>query len=162
MARALLPNAYISNSVIGKARSGDKPVFIRCYKREMVNTIKHIITRTKMGTTMSTHNIAILSPFQSNVNDLYDGLKDEFNEASIHSSNHGRCEYISNIHFTTFKSAKGLEFDTVIVTGLELINSLEKWRVLDWEDFYVAITRSKGKLFILGSSPISSISNYVD
>jgi superfamily I DNA/RNA helicase len=48
---------------------------------------------------------------------------------------------IKNIHVTTFKSAKGLEFDVVILPEFHLINN--KFHIVDWRDWYVGITRTK-------------------
>ena len=54
------------------------------------------------------------------------------------------CPPIDNVHVTTYKSAKGLEFDTVILPDFGSMDYLcRKFDVLEWKDFYVAATRAR-------------------
>ena len=56
---------------------------------------------------------------------------------------------IENLHITTFKSAKGLEFDTVIIPDFQNydwnIKNLDKAPITE-NDYYVAITRARRNL----------------
>ena len=66
------------------------------------------------------HNIAILVPFQNWVDVFHKIIKDQgFTDCSFYKSDLDDISDIKNIHITTFKSAKGLEFDTVIIPNFQ-------------------------------------------
>ena len=59
-------------------------------------------------------------------------------------------ETLENVHITTFKSAKGVEFDTVIIPNFDSY----KWFMantnnIGMNDYYVALTRAKINLFLI-------------
>ena len=62
---------------------------------------------------------------------------------------------IKNVHITTFKSAKGLEFDVVILPEFHLINNT--FRIVDWRDWYVGITRTKSNLFMISNPAFNNL-----
>ena len=84
------------------------------------------------------------------VNNLFNILKQNKIDASMH---HGDApiETFKSPLVTTYKSFKGLEFDIVILPEFHESNSV--FRKIDYnikKDFYVACTRAKEKLYIIG------------
>jgi DNA helicase IV len=69
-------------------------------------------------------------------------------------------EELKNIHITPFKSAKGLEFDIVIIPNFHLVN--EKFKVVNWRDFFVGVTRAKSQLILLCDNDIPIVNQYVE
>ncbi len=82
------------------------------------------------------------------------------------------CATIKNVHITTFKSAKGLEFDTVIIPNFDILKRLpiiiqdrdtgENKIICDWKDLYVACTRAKSNLYLISNYDIPSLNSVVD
>ncbi len=117
------------------------------------------------------HNIAILTPLavkpwkdgeSFTAKYYYELLKEEFDCSYYDNKEHNGVGLTSmkNIHITTFKSAKGLEFDTVIIPCFDFFNF--KFRVISWRDFFVGVTRAKSNLYLLSENNIPSISNVVN
>lgn len=124
--------------------------------------IKEII-RDNQG---PTHNIAILCPWGKTVDYFYNLIKDDFEDVTFYyrQGNQERgCEELGNIHVTTFKSAKGLEFDTVIIPNFQNVDEdLERFHI-NWKDFYVGVTRSRTNLYLISDSSCSMVnSQYVE
>lgn len=67
---------------------------------------------------------------------------------------------MKNVHITPFKSAKGLEFDAVILPCFDTFN--QQFRVINWRDFFVGITRAKSSLFLFSSHEIVSLNSVID
>lgn len=124
-ARAVFSNAYIPQSIIEGLdhNIGELPVFLisnggrfdRTNDKQN-NSILKIINSFRSDT----HNIAILVPWKSDVAVFETVLRDNsVADFSIYYEDSTRfpsgCGDIKNVHITTFKSAKGLEFDTVII-----------------------------------------------
>jgi superfamily I DNA/RNA helicase len=62
---------------------------------------------------------------------------------------------IENAHITTFKSSKGLEFDTVIIPNFNKYEDfIRVYDVVKKNDFYVVLTRSRRNLILIDSSPL--------
>ena len=124
--------------------------------------IKEII-RDNQG---PTHNIAILCPWGKTVDYFYNLIKDDFEDVTFYyrqGNQEKGCEELGNIHVTTFKSAKGLEFDTVIIPNFQNVDEdLERFHV-NWKDFYVGVTRSRTNLFLISDPSCSMVnSQYVE
>jgi superfamily I DNA/RNA helicase len=108
------------------------------------------------------YNIGILTPLanhsRSEMNAVYyyNLIKDSFDcsfyDHTLHEKT-GGLSSMKNIHITPFKSAKGLEFDTVIIPCFDAY--LQTFRVISWRDFFVGITRAKSNLFLFASSDIT-------
>mgnify|MGYP001171560569 CR=1 FL=1 len=103
-----------------------------------------------------TINIGVLVPFENppgadcetaTVDHYFDMLRNNGIDCTKYTNRMGGIEEIKNIHVTTFKSAKGLEFDVVIIPDFNLVNAT--FRVVDWRDFYVGVTRTKSNLFLI-------------
>ena len=143
---------YMLNDLIKRNR-GEKPQLIM-YDNEIDEIVK--IINTFYG---ENHNIGILIPFcTSNVltadyqfSQYLSLLKEKINYPISHYCNNlGGSLDIENIHLTTFKSAKGLEFDTVIIPKFHNFKFLIKEStVTELNDFYVALTRTRNNLFLL-------------
>jgi DNA helicase IV len=111
-------------------------------------------------------NIAVLTPLADfyprshhyNARYYHTLLRDTF-DCSYYTNENERCHEIKNIHITTFKSAKGLEFDHVIIPNFHLL--YYRFRVLTWKDFYVGLTRSKSGLYLLAESDLTINNRFV-
>ena len=122
-AKAAFSEAYIPISTIqGLAyNQGDLPIMLISggSKFEVSNekqdkAIFDIISSFRADT----HNIAILVPWKKHVDYFYEKVNSEHTCTKYYESMNG-CKEISNLHITTFKSAKGLEFDTVIIPNFD-------------------------------------------
>lgn len=109
-------------------------------------------------------NIAILVPF-ANINPIAGQTGTVQYYYDLLTNNNIECSYfkwdfcgeieIKNIHITTFKSAKGLEFDVVILPEFHLLNT--KFNIVDWRDWYVGITRTKSNLFMISNPAFDNL-----
>lgn len=180
-AKITFPNAVIPREIIDGLASnvGEFPVFMvsngSCYDRtndKQNNAILEIINSFKSDT----HNIAILVPWKSDVQ-IFEGiLKGKVDDFSLYYENKDRfpdgCANIKNVHITTFKSAKGLEFDTVIIPNFDILKKLpiivsdkdtgENKIICDWQDLYVACTRAKSNLYLISNYDMPCLNSVVD
>lgn len=114
-----------------------------------------------------THNIAILVPWKSDVQIFEEVLTDNnIDEFSVYYEDKCRfpsgAETIKNIHITTFKSAKGLEFDTVIIPNFHRIDEILGQFNTEWKDFYVAVTRTKSNLYLISNYNMPQLTDVAD
>ncbi len=162
-AKQLLNQAVIPQELIEKCTTvGEYPRLIINRNKEQLNqTVLQIVNQFAKNESI---NIAILVPF-ANQNHLaselataryyYNLLQSNKIDCSIFTNEyHGNLE-IKNIHITTFKSAKGLEFDVVILPEFHLLNT--KFNIVDWRDWYVGITRTKSNLFMISNSEFDNL-----
>ena len=167
--KTAFPNAHISNiDIAGCSVIGEKPILINrggtIYQQtnqQQDDKIVDIINEYRS----SEHNIAILVPWQSHVNLFHDVLEENDIPHTWYSSEDYEgtgCTDISNVHITTFKSAKGLEFDTVIIPNFHNYpDSCGRFN-LEWQDFYVACTRAKRNLFLISAKAHENLRNVVE
>ena len=100
-----------------------------------------------------THNIAILVPLQSHVISWYNYLISKGINCSKFVNADGSIGTIENIHVTTFKSSKGLEFDTVILPDFNAYKqNIASLNVVEENDYYVAFTRARRNIFLIDNS----------
>ena len=66
----------------------------------------------------------------------------------------GYNTFLKKVHICSFKSAKGLEFDTVIIPKFEFINDAKENEL---REYYVAMTRAKTNLILLTELEIKEI-----
>ena len=131
-AKLAFPKANIPRNIIdGLSQNiGEKPVLLisNGSKYERTNekqddAIERIINSFRADD----HNIALLVPWKKDAQVFEKVFKDKGIEYSIFYEDCQRfpmgAEEISNVHITTFKSAKGLEFDTVIIPNFDIITS---------------------------------------
>jgi len=153
--KAIFPKLKISQDVLDELKEenyGYKPeIFIGKDFEDEIYQIKKLVNEFHSDT----HNIAILLPFgrkkygydNLSVEEFVEFLDGEFNFSYYYSSEND--VYIDNIHITTFKSAKGLEFDTVIIPSMHKINDIiKKEEYISERDYYVGFTRARTNLFL--------------
>ena len=163
--RQAFPRAAISYNMINNIdRHGDKPSLLIGNWGSMENTpndeisaILQIINDLRNDT----ENIAILLPWKSSVQNYASALEDEVDDFSYYYEDKyvfpNGCPKLKNVHITTFKSAKGLEFDTVIIPDFNKMASIVGSYNVDWKDFYVGCTRARSNLFLLSNSNLPSL-----
>jgi len=175
--KSVLPNFSINQDSLNLLLNGDpdsnppieknigiKPrLLITENSDSEINKIVEIINSFKSDQ----HNIAILLPFGSNGEESVENYHTLLSSMNIDCSkyyNEMRTDNIeiSNIHVTTYKSAKGLEFDTVIIPSInnfrDFINRSNATRVNE-EDYYVAFTRCRRNLYLFSNKELDFISN---
>ena len=173
-AREAFPNAYIPQNILDglKNNPGEKPTLVVTNgnpffnteaRRTRDNAIKEIIDTFRSDI----HNIAILLPLKSTVKQFHGILIDMGITHSWYYEDQedfpDGCPPIDNVHVTTYKSAKGLEFDTVIVPDFGSMDYLcNKFDVLEWKDFYVAITRARTNLYLFSNYNIPQLRSVVE
>lgn len=111
-------------------------------------------------------NIAILLPWKSSVQKYASALEDDVDDFSYYYEDSNifpnGCPPLKNVHITTFKSAKGLEFDTVIIPDFNKMASIVGSYNVDWQDFYVGCTRARSNLFLFSNNNLPSLNGVVD
>lgn len=124
------------------------------------NTIVELIKSLTGDTT----NIAVLMPWKSQVDYFYNKIKGQISNSTYYYEDTQifprGCEKISNIHFTTFKSSKGLEFDVVIIPNFHKVTQANGNFNVDWQDYYVAVTRAKRNLFLISNNDMASLNSF--
>jgi DNA helicase IV len=91
-------------------------------------------------------NIAVLLYHIPDVVRYHQIITDFGISCSIHHSNNHVANDMENVLITTYKSAQGLEFQTVILPGMEL--AMEKWYQYP-EHYYIGCTRAKENLYVI-------------
>jgi superfamily I DNA/RNA helicase len=142
-------------------RRGSKPVLKKTRNRnEQKMAIIDIIQDFNDGVT----NIAILVPFANQIDDLTgfltaQGYSFNGNGAKAFTNYHNQKDglvRIENIHITTFKSSKGLEFDVVIMPYFDSYQYfMSNYRVVEDKDYFVAFTRARRNLFLLSDNDLA-------
>ncbi|NDW13827.1 hypothetical protein D0T50_13145 [Bacteroides sp. 214] len=162
-AKTVFPQAPISQNEIDSCREiGDKPLlYVTNNNLQKQNqTIIDIVRQLNVDE----HNIGILTPLAnvpwaggdaltaSYYFNLLHNFDCSFYDHTLHDAN-GGLRAMKNIHITPFKSAKGLEFDTVIIPCFDAF--LQSFRVISWRDFFVGVTRAKSNLFLFSNNDIT-------
>lgn len=132
-AKQAFPLANIPLSIIQGLSDniGEKPVLLlsngnkyEISNDKQDNAIERIINSFRADD----HNIAILVPWKKDAQYYDSVLKNKNIDHSIYYEDEKKfplgCGEIKNVHITTFKSAKGLEFDTVIIPNFDIIRSI--------------------------------------
>ncbi|UZJ63729.1 hypothetical protein OKW96_14955 [Sphingobacterium sp. KU25419] len=103
------------------------------------------------------HNIGILVPFPDDVDVIYDFVKDHY-ECTKYHNKINVLPLIENIHITTYASAKGIEFDTLIMPQFENMREYIRTKYAISENhYYVSFTRAKTNLFLISAVKPSDI-----
>lgn len=169
-AKTAFPNANIPIAIIQGLENniGEKPILlISNGNRYDISNDKQndAIERIVNSFRADDHNIAVLVPWRKDAQAFEGILKIRKIEHSIFYEDQERfpegCEDIDNVHITTFKSAKGLEFDTVIIPNFDIITRLPVYTCL-WEDLYVACTRAKSNLYLISNYDLPLLNNVVE
>jgi DNA helicase IV len=171
-AKVVFPDAYIPQSIItGLAHNvGELPVLLISNgstfdktNDKQDNSILEIINSLRSDT----HNIAILVPWKSDVAVFETVLNNNsIADFSIYYEDARRfpsgCGDIKNVHITTFKSAKGLEFDTVIIPNFYKYKEICGSFHTKWQDYYVAVTRARSNLYLISSYDMPQLNTVTD
>jgi superfamily I DNA/RNA helicase len=155
--RSLFPNRLITPG----DEHGPKPSLI--LSNNDIDTQIQIVCEIIREFQSMTHNIAVLLPLidmpnaHQSVIFWYNQLKDKFESDGIKISKFTNMDdeigLIENVHVTTYKSSKGLEFDTVIVPNFHKFrDNINNLYVVTENDYYVVLTRSKRNLFLIDGS----------
>ena len=172
LAKTVFPNAYIPQSTIaGLAHNvGELPVFLisNGSKYDKTNEKQnHSIIEIINSFRSDTHNIAILVPWKNDVGIFETVLKNNnIADFSIYYEDSVRfplgCGDIKNVHITTFKSAKGLEFDTVIIPNFHKYKEICGSFNTEWQDYYVAVTRARSNLYLISNNDMLQLNSVTD
>ena len=169
-AKRAFQRAAISASMINKIdRNGDKPSLLIGTWGEYDDTpetevasILQIISDLRNDT----ENIGILLPWKRTVRNYASALKADVDDFSYYYEDQTEfpdgCPPLKNVHITTFKSAKGLEFDTVIIPDFNKMPQIIGHYNIDWNDYYVGCTRARSNLFLFSNSNIPSLNDVVE
>lgn len=173
-AKVAFPKAYIPRAILDSliGNPGGKPTYLisgGC-KYDYSNTRQdNAICDIIRSLTSDSHNIAILVPWRNEARYFDATLKaNGFSDTSVYYSDENRfpdgATRINSVHVTTFKSAKGLEFDTVIMPNFDTHYNLMHGRGYNysWEDLYVAATRARSNLYLIGNGKLPCIESVVD
>ena len=152
--QAVFPDIQIDHSDIESAISGNLPfvAVVGWDEDDMVEKIVEIAQ--EFGS--ETANIGILLPTQNQVDKFYGLLRNELSCTYFHSK-HEVVRGLENIHITTFKSAKGLEFDTVIIPNFDSYDWFIKNTEVKMNEYYVGLTRAKQNLFLVCKNDLNGI-----
>lgn len=195
LAQTAFPNAYLPQSTIAGCKEvGEMPVLLISGRNRWIDEERRFeISNNKQDKaildiihqlTTETHNIAILVPWKKDAIYFEDTIKGAIPDYSIYYEDEivfpAGCKEIKNVHITTFKSAKGLEFDTVIVPNFDNIHNkvpiiirkkeqnedgeeIEKNKVMcSWNDLYVAVTRARSNLYLITSQDMPRLHTVTD
>jgi len=166
--KATCPTLYIPKDSLEELeyeRKGIKPI---CFiTNSFDNEIEQIIEIINEFYS-ETHNIAILLPFgdsnsEQTVENYYQALRKKGVKCSkYYNKMHTDYIEIDNIHITTFKSVKGLEFDTLIIPQLDKMKwNIENLPIIKEKDYYVAFTRAKTNLYLFSKCELDFINEDV-
>lgn len=154
----------IPHSILDRLKEnnkGSEPIFFFVENKDkQFEILVKLIEQFNDGST----SIAVLSPHIAEVNSIKyylqkinkSKLKEEIN-FSKYTNTEKDFIGIDFVHLTTYKSAKGLEFDVVIMPYFDNFFKIGKEKILTNEDFYVAFTRAKKNLFLIGAKDIKNI-----
>ena len=158
--KAALPEKVISQNMLNTARAdrttGVLPrVLVTNYNNQkQYNAVIELIGRFYS----SAHNIGVIMPFPDDVDDMYSWLTDNRITCSKYHNGEHVLPVIENVHVTTYASAKGIEFDTVIVPQFEKMRSYMKTKYAATENhYYVTFTRAKMNLFLISTTKPNDI-----
>jgi superfamily I DNA/RNA helicase len=179
-AKDVFPNAYIPQSIIaGLANNiGELPILLISGKNQWNDEIGRFdVSNFKQDSSIieiinsfraDMHNIAILVPFKADAQAFEEVLNNNniTNFSIYYEDREGRfpdgCEEIKNVHITTFKSAKGLEFDTVIIPNFHKYNKICGKFNTEWQDYYVAVTRVRSNLYLISNYDMPQLNSVTD
>ena len=179
-AKVAFPNAYIPQStIVGLVNNvGELPILLITGKNQWNDeTGRFDISNDKQDNSIieiinsfrsNTHNIAILVPFKNDAQTFENVLKENnITDYSIYYEDRdGRfpdgCGEIKNVHITTFKSAKGLEFDTVIIPNFHKFPEICGRFNTEWQDFYVGVTRARSNLYLISNNDMPHLNSVTD
>ena len=166
--KAVFPEKQISQAAVDSSTvTGIKPIMI-IVGWDDDNLCTKIVEIIKQYSS-ETHNIGILLTSAKKVVEYYGKLQTRFKnnpelskylpKLTRYESKMDTFEGLGNIHLTTFKSAKGLQFNSVIIPNFDSY----KWFIQNSErisqnDYYVALSRAETNIFLLCKNRLEGIS----
>ena len=173
-ARQAFPNAVISQRTIDTTKAeGELPVLLisKGNKYDKTNNKQDYaicqIIKQFHNSPNQYNNIAILLPWKSDIPVFESVLNNNGIDYSVYYEDEKRFPNrfegnLKDVHITTFKSAKGLEFDTVIIPNFHKYNEIHGQFNTDWEDFYVACTRTRSNLYLISNYDLPNLDTVTD
>ncbi|NOT74411.1 MAG: ATP-binding domain-containing protein [Cyclobacteriaceae bacterium] len=163
-AKQFFDEAFVHQDIINSlsTRVGTKPRLL-ISNGDIQKQNRAIIDIVRQFSTSADVNTAVLLPFENfssanyNVRYYYSLLQNANFDCSMYTNEMGYIGDIRNIHVTTFKSAKGLEFDVVIIPNFQ--SAKETFRVVSYSDFFVGVTRAKSTLILMSNTDLTDIQN---
>lgn len=166
LARQYFINAVIPNEIIDSCLiEGEFPRLL-VTGNIAANINNSVLQLVRQYVNDETINTAILVPFvqrnagveeTATVNYYFNLLQQNNINCSKYTNDMPGINEIKNIHITTYKSAKGLEFDIVILPDFQLVN--RAFNVVNWRDFYVGITRAKSSLYLISRTDFPNLTS---
>ncbi|SFD20948.1 UvrD-like helicase C-terminal domain-containing protein [Algibacter lectus] len=157
---SVFPNIYISRNALNSAgMTGRKPFCIELGWDNFDDSVVNNIIDISQEFNDASHNIGVLVAGDKQVDKYFDILTKRIKCSKYHSKMPG-FNTLERLHITTFKSSKGLEFDTVIIPSFDSYS----WFIKESDnfsenDFYVAITRAKLNLYLLCKNDLKISAN---
>jgi superfamily I DNA/RNA helicase len=152
--RSVFPQIGISQNIINSAPITNRKPIVKVIGFNESTLINYIVDLIN-DLTGSTHNIGILVPTKKKINMYFPLIQERLDSEGIdcdftmYESDMDGFGHIGNVHLATFKSSKGLEFDTVIIPDFDSFNwNLEHLDITSEKDYYVALTRAKVNLYL--------------
>ncbi|MGB5989509.1 MAG: 3'-5' exonuclease [Marinifilaceae bacterium] len=173
LAKAVFQEAYIPQQTLNRLSGniGELPVMLISggskYDKENIKQDNAILKIIESYNTDNV-NIAILLPWKKQVKDFYDRISKDITCSRYYQDEYvfpSGCEDISNVHITTFKSSKGLEFDTVIIPNFDKlldVSSMPSHLHLDWKDYFVGVTRARSNLYVICNNEIPHLDSLTE
>ncbi len=161
--KAVFPDKHIPVEVINDSLQTDKKPIAKVlgFSNFENKVVESIVDITKIFSEES-HNIGILFPIVKWVDDYYQLLREKNIICSKYKFEEDDFNTLERIHLTTFKSAKGLEFDTVIIPKFDshrwVIDNPTMKNITE-NDYYVGLTRAKRNLFLLCKESLGHLNN---
>lgn len=151
--RSVFPNILIPQNAINEATVTNLKPIVKITGWDAEKELESIMSIIN-DFAGDTHNIGILVPSQKQVNSYFERIKENLENGIECTKFQGEMEQfegLSGIHITTYKSAKGTEFDTVIMPNFDSFDFMIKDPKIPVEenDYYVAFTRTKTNLFLI-------------
>jgi superfamily I DNA/RNA helicase len=160
--KAVLPNKIIAYNIVQQVKAerttGIKPRSL--VSKNDPDKEKKAVLDIIAEFRSESHNIGILLPTQDQVDKCYDFLIESEVACSKYFHDGEEIGQIDNVHVTTFKSAKGIEFDTVILPNFGSYKIfLRDLKIVEENDYYVVFTRTKRNLYLISKYPLKGINS---
>jgi len=142
-ARQFVPNSEVANNkdLVSRLQPSERDVEVFSFDSQ--DQLRNSLQEKLKSPENQGLNIAILFPYTDHVTEYSAFLRESGISHSMYlSKNQGDENNLQQIVVTTFISAKGLEFDMVILPNFEAVRNNEKYR----KQAYVACTRAKESL----------------
>ena len=153
----IFPTYGISKEMINHSKEkflfDEKPIIY--YSKDKSNRDLFIISLLKK---LQKNKIAILIPTIKMFHyykKILENNKIEFSYYNNEQKGDIRYKGIENIHLTTFKSSKGLEFDSIIIPESHNLNYWAKKddkSIINANDYYVGMSRAKEQLYLISDN----------